>query len=135
MSSTEPAWLNEGMAEVMSGMSSVRASAGKMNYLQFHVIRLRKFANWPSSCRLSLTAYRKISKTLGGCEYLRGAAAVELLIANYGGVRKLMALYDDATDTDDFFSSFQRIYGMSLRAFELRADRYARYITLASNYR
>lgn len=135
VSSTEPAWLNEGMAEVMSGMSNVRASAGKMSYLQFHIIRLRKFSNWPSSCRLSLTAYRKISKTLGGCEYLRGAAAVELLIANYGGVRKLMALYDDATDTDDFFSSFQRIYGMSLRAFELRADKYARYITLASNYR
>lgn len=135
VSSTEPAWLNEGLAEVMSGMSSVRASAGKMNYLQFHIIRMRKFSNWPNSCRLSLTAYRRVSATLGGCEYLRGAAAVELLIANYGGVRKLMALYDDAHDTDDFFSSFKRIYKMTIRDFEIRADKYARYITLASKYR
>lgn len=134
VSSTEPAWLNEGMAEILSGMASVRASAGKMNYLQFHIIRLRKFSNWPNSCRLSLTAYRKASTTLGGCEYLRGAAAVELLIANYGGVRKLMALYDDAHDTYDFFSSFQRIYGMSIRTFELKADKYARYISAAANY-
>jgi hypothetical protein len=135
VSSTEPAWLNEGMAEVLSGMANVRASAGKINYLQFHIIRLRKFSNWPNSCRLSLTAYRKVSATLGGCEYLRGAAAVELLIANYGGVRKLMALYDDANDTDDFFSSFKRIYKMTIRDFEMRADKYARYITIASKYR
>lgn len=134
VSSTEPAWLNEGMSEVLSGMSSVRASLGTMNYLQFHIIRLRKFSNWPNSCRLSLTAYRRASTTLGGCEYLRGAAAVELLVANYGGVRKLMALYDDANDTDDFFSSFQRIYGMSMRTFELKADKYARYISIAANY-
>ncbi len=131
----EPVWLREGMAEVVSGLALVRASKGKMTYEEYHVIRLRKFSNWPSQCRLSLTEYRETSAGLGGCEYLRGAAAIELLLASYGGIGRVQLLYEDANELGDFEASFQRVYGMTLREFEIRADRYSQYIVQAGGYR
>ena len=130
----EPAWLREGMAEIVSGLSRVKASQGKMTFLEFHVIRMRKFSNWPNHCRLSLTQYRLDSTSVRGCEYLRGAAAVEVLLANYGGLLKVMQLYDDAHHTGDFYQSFRNIYGISMRTFEIRADNYAKLISQAATY-
>lgn len=135
LGANEPVWLREGMAEVLSGLSLVRASKGRMTYEEYHVIRIRKFSNWPDQCRLSLTEYRSTSAALGGCEYLRGAAAVELLLASYGGIGRVQLLYEDANELGDFEASFRRIYGMSLREFEVRADRYAQYIVQAGGYR
>lgn len=131
----EPAWFREGLAEVVSGMARVRSSTKKMTYMDFHVIRLRKFARWPSSCTLTIDRYRDNSAQVSGCEYLRGAAAIELLIANYGGLRAVIRLYEDIRITADFFASFRHIYGMSVTDFEHRADTYARYITLAATYK
>ncbi len=131
----EPAWFREGLAEVISGMARVRASTSRMTYLDFHVIRLRKFANWPSSCRKSTSEYRGNSTGVSGCEYLRGAVAVELLVANYGGVESIVKLYEDMRRTGDFFASFRHIYGMTTTDFEHRADKYATYITQAATYR
>jgi hypothetical protein len=130
----EPAWMREGLAEVLSGMARVKASQGRMTYRDFHAIRLRKFIKWPTSCTESTSAYRDNSSILGGCEYHRGAVAVELLIANYGGINKVIELYNDASITGDFFASFRNTYGMSIRNFELRADRYANYISQAASY-
>jgi hypothetical protein len=131
----EPVWLREGMSEVLSGLSLVRASKGKMTYEEYHVIRIRKFSNWPGQCRLSLTEYRETSIGLGGCEYLRGAAAIELLLASYGGIGRVQLLYEDANELGDFEASFERVYGMTLREFEVRADQYSRYIIQAGGYR
>lgn len=128
----EPAWFREGLAEVVGGMARVRASSNRMTYQDFHVIRLRKFSNWPSQCRKTLDEYRGNSSQVGGCEYLRGAVALELLIANYGGIRKVVRLYEDLRNTADFFKSFQRVYGMSIASFEHRADTYATYIAQAA---
>lgn len=128
----EPAWFREGFAEVVSGMARVRASSNRMTYQDFHVIRIRKFSNWPTHCQLSLHEYRENSVEAGGCEYLRGAVALELLIANYGGIQKAIRLYEDLRNTADFFESFRRIYGMTLTSFEQRADRYATYIAQAA---
>ena len=130
----EPAWMREGLAEVISGMAHVKASQGRMTYRDFHAIRLRKFVQWPSSCRLPTSSYRATSSTLGGCEYHRGALAVELLIANYGGLDKIIRLYDNATQTGDFFFSFRNVYGMSIATFESKVDRYSNYISLAASY-
>jgi hypothetical protein len=130
----EPAWLREGLAEVLSGMARVKASQGRMTYRDFHAIRLRKFIKWPANCRESTSAYRDNSSILGGCEYHRGAVAVELLIANYGGINKVIELYNNASLTGDFFASFRNTYGMSIRSFELRADRYANYISQAASF-
>ena len=130
----EPAWFREGLAEVVSGLSRVKASNGRMTYLHFHVIRLRKFSNWPNSCGARLKNFRGNSALPGGCEYLRGAAAVELLIANYGGLTKIVNLYSHMRESGDFLASFQFTYGMSLGQFELRADNYARYISQAEHY-
>lgn len=131
----EPVWLREGMAEIVSGLSLVRASKGKMTYEEYHVIRIRKFSNWPDQCRLSLTEYRETSTALGGCEYLRGAAAIELLLASYGGIGRVQLLYEDANELGDFEASFKRVYGMTLREFEVRADQYSQYIIQAGGYR
>lgn len=131
----EPAWFREGLAEVVSGMARVRASSKRMTYMDFHVIRLRKFARWPSLCTQTIDHYRDNSTQVSGCEYLRGAAAIELLIANYGGLQKIIRLYEDLRSTADFYWSFRRIYGMSITDFEHRADTYARYITLAATQR
>lgn len=135
LGANEPVWLREGMAEIVSGLSLVRASKGKMTYEEYHVIRIRKFSNWPDQCRLSLSEYRSVSVSLGGCEYLRGAAAVELLLASYGGIGRVQLLYEDANELGDFEASFLRVYGMTLREFESRADKYAQYIVQAGGYR
>ena len=135
LGANEPVWLREGMAEIVSGLSLVRASKGKMTYEEYHVIRIRKFSNWPDQCRLSLTEYRETSVSLGGCEYLRGAAAIELLLASYGGIGRVQRLYEDANELGDFEASFERVYGMTLREFEVRADQYSRYIIQAGGYR
>ena len=130
----EPAWFREGLAEVVSGLSRVKASNGRMTYLHFHVIRMRKFSNWPNSCGAHLSTFRDNSDHPGGCEYLRGAAALELLIANYGGLTKIVNLYSHMRDSGDFLQSFSHTYGMSLSRFEERADKYARYISQAEHY-
>ena len=130
----EPAWFREGLAEIVSGLSRVKASNGRMTYLHFHVIRLRKFSNWPNSCGARLTTFRGNSALPGGCEYLRGAAALELLIANYGGLTKIVSLYSHMRESGDFLASFKFTYGMTLGQFEARADNYARYISQAQHY-
>lgn len=130
----EPAWFREGLAEVVSGISRVKASQGRMTYLHFHVIRMRKFSNWPNSCGANLSTFRDNSKAPGGCEYLRGASAVELLLANYGGLPRIVSMYSHMRESGDFFSSFSHTYGMTLPQFEARADNYARYISQAEHY-
>lgn len=129
----EPAWFREGLAEVISGMSRVKASQGRYRYAHFHIIRLRKFANWPNICGIRLYAFRTESQFKNGCEYLSGAAAVELLIAKYGGMPKILDLYADMRVSGDFLESFRKTYRISLREFERRADIYAKYISLAAN--
>ena len=130
----EPAWMREGLAEVVSGMARVKASKGRMTYRDFHAIRLRKFIQWPSNCRLPTSSYRGNSSVLGGCEYHRGALALELLLANYGGLDKIIKLYDESSRTGDFIASFRNVYGMSMKTFESKVDRYSTYISLAANY-
>jgi len=131
----EPAWFREGFAELISGMARVRASTNGMTYLNFHVIRIRKFESWPNHCDKGTNNYRATSAILGGCEYLRGLIALELLVANYGGIKNLINLYDDMRVTADFFSSFQHVYKMSVSTFENKADNYFRYITQAATYK
>jgi hypothetical protein len=129
----EPAWFREGLAEIISGLSRVKASQGKYRYAHFHIIRLRKFANWPNLCGIRLFKFRTATQFPYGCEYLAGAAAVELLVAKYGGLPKVIDLYADIRVTGDFLESFTRTYGISLREFERRADIYAKYISQAAN--
>jgi hypothetical protein len=129
----EPAWFREGLAEIVSGLARIKASKGKMTYMDFHIIRLRRFSDWPNLCNAKLFTYRSNSPQPGGCEYLRGAAALELLIANYGGLQRIVNLYSHMSDSSDFLASFQFTYGMTLSQFEARADNYARYISQAAN--
>ena len=128
----EPAWFREGLAEMISGLSRVRASKGLMSYMEFHVIRIRKFSNWVENCKKPLRSYRLTSKTLSGCEYLRGAAAIELLLARHGGIQKVIDLFGNITSTNDFFASFRQVYGLSVSSFEKRADIYAKDIRAAA---
>lgn len=130
----EPAWFREGLAELISGMSRVRASTNGMSYLNFHVIRIRKFSKWPNPCNKNTRNYRSNGTSLGGCEYLRGVIALELLVANYGGIPKIVNLYEDMRLTADFFASFQKVYKMSVATFERRSDNYFKYISQAATY-
>ena len=128
----EPAWFREGLAEIISGLSRVRASNGRMSYMDFHVIRIRRFTNWTENCTNKLRTYRRTSKSVSGCEYLRGAAAVEMLLARHGGIPKIFELFGNITSTNDFFASFRQVYGFSVASFERRADIYARHIRAAT---
>jgi hypothetical protein len=128
----EPAWFREGLAEIISGLSRVRASNGRMSYMDFHVIRIRRFSNWTENCRARLRTYRQTSSTVSGCEYLRGAAALEMLLARHGGIPKIIELFGNITSTNDFFASFRQVYGFSVASFEKRADIYARHIRAAT---
>ena len=120
----EPAWFREGFAEMLAGLARVRAFPKRMTYLDFHVIRLRKFANWEFACKKSLASYRTTSQFLGGCEYYVGVLGVELLLARYGGLASLFSLFEDIASGGSFFTAFRRSYGISLSSFERIADRY-----------
>jgi hypothetical protein len=128
----EPAWFREGLAEIISGLSRVRASNGRMSYMDFHVIRIRRFSNWSENCTARLRTYRRTSSSVSGCEYLRGAAALEMLLARHGGIPKIIELFGNITSTNDFFASFRQVYWFSVASFEKRADIYARHIRAAT---
>lgn len=130
----EPAWFREGLAEVISGLALVRSTGNRFTYNHFHMIRLRKFSDWYNTCLGSLSKYRGQDSYVPGCEYLRGATALELLIANYGGIPKIKYLYEHMRESGDFFSSFKNVYKMTVTQFEVRADNYARYISQAESY-
>jgi hypothetical protein len=130
----EPAWFREGLSEVISGLALVRSNTIGKTYTHFHMIRLRKFSNWYDKCGGSLSKFRKNGSLPSGCEYLRGAAALELLIANYGGLPKIVSLYEHMRESGSFFNSFKFTYKMTVGQFEARADNYARYISQAEHY-
>jgi hypothetical protein len=130
----EPAWFREGLGEVISALAMTRATINRATYTHFHMIRLRKFSNWYDKCGGRLSRFRANGSLPSGCEYLRGAAALELLIANYGGIPKIVQLYEHMRESGDFFSSFSHIYRMTVPQFEARADNYTRYISQAEHY-
>ena len=123
----EPAWFREGLAEIISGLSRVRASNGRMSYLDFHVIRIRRFFDWTKNCVAPLRTYRRTGDAGVGCEYLRGAAAFEMLLARHGGIPKVIELSTSIDSTNDFYASFRQVYGFSVTAFEKKADIYAQH--------
>ena len=124
----EPAWMREGFAEVMAGIARVQAFSTRMSYSTFHVVRLRKFADWGNFCSASLHRYRVESDFFAGCEYYLGALAVEYLIARMGGLDTLASLYRKAAASRDFSQAFRSTYGMTLDAFEQRMETYLRAI-------
>jgi hypothetical protein len=56
------------------------------------------------------------------------------LIANYGGLPKIVSLYENMRESGDFFSAFKFTYKMTVGQFEARADNYSRYISQAERY-
>lgn len=120
----EPAWFREGLAETISGLASVRATGGHVSYLEYHVMNQRKFTDWTSTCRAPVSRYRETSTLSGGCEYYAGAAATALLLADHGGVARVLDLYRVSAETNDWPTAFRIVYGMSLEFFEAKADRY-----------
>lgn len=124
----EPAWMREGFAEVMAGIARVRAFSARMSYATFHVVRLRKFADWGSFCTEPLRRYRVDSDFFAGCEYYLGALAVEYLVARMGGLDALVELFRASAESLDFPAAFRATYGMTLDAFERRMDPYLRAI-------
>jgi hypothetical protein len=124
----EPAWMREGFAEVMAGIARVQAFSARMSYATFHVVRLRKFADWGYSCGASLRRFRVESDYFAGCEYYLGALAVEYLIARKGGLVVIATLFREAAKSRNFSGAFHATYGMSLGAFERRMDTYLRSI-------
>lgn len=120
----EPAWLREGMAETISGMAAVRATGGRVSYLEHHVISVRKFSRWTERCTKPLREYRGESAKLGGCEYYAGAAAASLLLADYGGIGRVIEWYRATDEIGDWVTAFAVVYGMTLDEFEIKADRY-----------
>lgn len=120
----EPAWFREGLAETLSGMAAVRGTGGRVSYLEYHVMNQRRFVNWTASCPLRVSRYRSTSKHLDGCEYFVGAAATAILLADHGGIARVLDLYRVAAETGDWIVAFEAVYGMSLEFFEAKADRY-----------
>ena len=124
----EPTWFREGLSVVLAGMSKVRATSAEVTYQEFHIIRLRKFSNWATSCTQPISRYRFTNDTGGGCEYFIGSFGIELLLSDYGGVSKILRLYDLASQVRDWPVAFQAVYEMSLDEFEKKADRYISYV-------
>ena len=119
----EPAWMREGFAELIAGLSRVKAFPLAMQYSDFHAIKLHLFTNWQSRCQGQLIEYKFVTE-LGGCEYEIGLMAVELLLSDFGGLTKLMQLYRDTRVLVDFEASFQTNYGISWADFKVLAQKY-----------
>lgn len=126
----EPAWIREGFAELMAGIAMVHLLGSRFTYIDFHVTRLRKFADWGSFCRQSLSRYRSDAGSLAGCEYYVGPLAVEYLVARMGGLEKLVSLFHGASARSNFKQAFRLTYGIPLDAFERRFDAYVAPIAL-----
>jgi hypothetical protein len=120
----EPAWFREGLAETISGLASVRATGGHVSYLEYHVMNQRKFSKWTSTCRAPLSRYRATGSAVSGCEYFSGAAATAILLADHGGIARVLKLYRVSAEIKDWPTAFKVTYGMSLEFFEAKADRY-----------
>ena len=120
----EPAWMREGFAELVAGISRVRAFPIRMSYLDFHAIKVHLFSNWPARCQYGLRTYANNSDILAGCEYYKGLMAVELLLSDFGGLAKLMKLYKDTSILRSFEASFKTNYNMTLPEFEVLGDQY-----------
>jgi hypothetical protein len=61
---------------------------------------------------------------LNGCEYYFGPLAIELLVADYGGLPNLLRLWETSNLRLDFEDAFESVYGMTLSYFETVADSY-----------
>jgi len=120
----EPAWIKEGFAEFMSGIARVQTFRDKMSYKTFHILRLRRFADWASRCTESLRRYRGDTERVNGCEYYVGPLAVEYLVADFGGLPNLLKLWEENNLRLNFAEAFEAVYGMTLTAFERLADAY-----------
>lgn len=124
----EPAWVREGFAELMAGVARVLTFPSRMDYSVFHVVRIRKFADWERSCAEPLRRYREDAELLAGCEYYLGAVAMEYLVATMGGLPKAIELFRRSAELLSFSRAFRETYGESLDSFEQRADAYVRAI-------
>ena len=120
----EPAWMREGFAELVAGLSRVKAFPIRMSYMDFHAIKIHLFSNWPSRCKLELHHYRIDAPELAGCEYYSGLMATELLLSDHGGLASLMQLYKETGRTRSFEQSFFNHYAMTVDEFEASADVY-----------
>lgn len=120
----EPAWMREGFAELMAGIAHAYAFPRRLSYLRFHVVRLRKFADWGNYCTEPLRRYRQDSDLLAGCEYYLGALSVEYLVARMGGLETLIELLKKSSRLMNFEWAFRTVYGMSLDTFEAKMDSY-----------
>ena len=120
----EPKWMSEGFAEMVDGLAQAKTFSPDLSFAEMHAIAVRLFSNWPTRCRLDLTTYREASPLLAGCEYVLGFLAMELLIADHGGLGKLLELYKAVTVYRTFSDAFAVNYGMSLEQFEHEASDY-----------
>ena len=120
----EPAWFREGLAETLSGMAAVRGTRGRVSYLEYHVMNQRKFKRWTLTCPGPISRYRPTTTPLDGCEYFVGAAATAILLADHGGIARVLDLYRLAAELGSWVAAFETVYGMSLETFEAKADRY-----------
>lgn len=122
----EPTWMSEGFAEMVDGLAQAKSFAPGLTFAEMHAIVVRLFSNWPTRCRLDVTFYRTPAPQLAGCEYVLGFLAVELLLANHGGLGKLLELYRSITVYQTFADAFRANYGMAVEQFEREANDYIR---------
>ena len=124
----EPTWMSEGFAEMVSGLARVKAFGPDLSFADMHAMKVRLFADWPNRCPSDLNVYSAPSLRLGGCEYILGFLAVELLISEFGGLGKLLELYQEITRFTNFVETFEAVYGMSMDEFELVANQYIKQV-------
>lgn len=126
----EPTWMSEGFAEMVSGLARVKAFGPDLSFADMHAMKVRLFADWPNRCPSDLNVYAAPSVRLGGCEYILGFIAVELLISEFGGLGKLLELYQEVTRFENFIDTFEAVYGLSLDEFERVANQYIKQVAI-----
>lgn len=124
--SDEPTWFSEGVAELVSEIARVRAFGEGTTFGEIHAIKVRLFSDWPSTCTLDLRLYRIPITRLSGCEYSLGNLALELLVAEFGGLSRIFDLYRRIAEGGTFDEAFRFVFGVSLDDFEAYANRYIR---------
>ena len=107
-----------------AGVSVVNVFKDRATYLDWHVLRLRRFVHWVDQCDRPLRDYRTVQQVTNGCEYFLGPLAIELLVARHGGLQNIVKVFHLHSSAQGFLGDFMQVYGMSIDAFEREADAY-----------
>lgn len=123
--STLPPWLVEGSAVVMQQLATAKTIRPQTSYAKYLAEFMPHLKGGPDAAKCS-SSFQAMSTAVGsGCQYTQGAHAVEILIANHGGLETLGRLIREPKGSN-FQADFETITGIAWDKFVREVDAHSR---------